>query len=212
MNLDPKDTKNQVTSLAQAIQIANPTDAMQKRSSYWMPYQRDMLLKAEAAARFALDQLEQVKKEADDLQQKCIGQEQELFAAQRELECLTLRNQLSECQNEKKQLDQDNKKLARQLSGQPRPHGWRTTQAMQALAKRSQSARDSTTPEAEAPFDIRKAMAIQKARAARETANQEKDIDHQKPSSPITIEETGNERDLLGRLPHPSLQGGDCFC
>ena len=64
----------------------------------------------------------------------------------------------------------------------------------------------------EAPFDIRKAMAIQKARAARETANQEKDIDHQKPSSPITIEETGKERDLLGRLPHPSLQGGDCFC
>ena len=173
-----------------------------------------MLLKAEAAARFALDQLEQVKKEAFDLQQKCNGQERELFAAQRELECQTLRNQLSECQNEKKQLDQDNKKLARQLAGQTRPHGWRTTQAMQALAKRSQSARDSTTPEAEAeaPFDIRKAMAIQKARAARETTNQEKDIDHQKPSSPISSEEKGNERDLLGRLPHPSLQVGDCFC
>ena len=27
------------------------------------------------------------------------------------------------------------------------------------------------------------------------------------------LESTENEtRDILGRLPHPSLQGGDCFC
>ena len=207
---------NMVTTLEQAIQIANPTDDMQKRSSNWMPYQRDILLKAEAAARFALDQLEQVKKAAFDLQQKYRVQERELLTAKHELDNLQLRDQLSQYQTQKTQKDQNKKKP---LSGSPLPPGWRTTLAMKALAKRCQTDGNSeTTPDTHAPFDIRKAIAEQNTREdveqnTREDVEQNTrdDVELDSLPSPI-LNRQGEERDLLGRFRDPSLLGGDCFC
>ena len=162
-NVKQANQANNVTTLEEAKGIAYPSHAEQMRSISWMPYQKDMLQKAEDATRFTLEQLEKTQQQLDQVQQQ-------LLTKHLELENLQLRDQLRQYQTQKNQKDQNKKKLACQLSGLPVHPGWRTTQAMYALSNRCRSFGDSgTTPETHAPFDSRKAMAKQNARETDET-------------------------------------------